>query len=186
MKEVYNMFVVLLILSVITISVISVSADDLNSSNSTDNSTNSTNVTKNLTKNAGIQPMSLSTSISVTPKTADFGNLTADGTEHNITNAATVQVNATNFIWGGGGTLSVRASGDFINGTNSIPLSNFKYECPGNVSKTSFTTDDSPIDQYAPPFIGTIRNTYHINYYLTVPTNTYPGTYSTTIIYTAT
>ena len=182
MRELYSIFCVTLILVILTISMLSVSADNSNSSNITENSTNSTNVTKN----AGIQPMSLGTSISVTPQTADFGTLNADGAEHTLTNAAVVQVNASNFIFGGDGTLSIRATGDFISGTSSIPLSNFAYECPGNVTKTIFTTTNSPIDDYSPPIIGTVRNTYYLKYYLTIPVNTVPGTYSTTNIYTAT
>ena len=186
MRELYSIFCVTLILVILTISMLSVSADNSNSSNITGNSTNSTNVTKNVTNSAGIRPMSLSTSILVTPQTADFGTLDADGAEHTLTNAAVVQVNASNFIFGGDGTLSIRATGDFISGTSSIPLSNFAYECPGNVTKTIFTTTNSPIDDYSPPIIGTVRNTYYLKYYLTIPVNTVPGTYSTTIIYTAT
>jgi hypothetical protein len=184
-KERYNIIFAVFAVIFVIASIFSVYADSSNSSNLT-NSTNTTNITRNLTPDAIIQPMSLSTSISVTPPTADFGTLDADGAEHTLTNAAVVQVNASNFIFGGDGTLSVRATGDFTSGTNSISLSNFAYECQGNVTKTTFTTTNSPIDDYSPPFIGTIRNTYYMKYYLTVPVNTAPGTYSTTIIYTAT
>ena len=185
MKDRYNILFAVFSIIFIVASIFSVYADSSNSSNVT-NSTNSSNITKNITKNAIIQPMSLSTSISVTPPTANFGTLDADGTEHSLTNAAVVQVNASNFIFGGDGTLSVRATGDFTSGTNSIPLSNFAYECQGNVTKTTFTTVNSPINDYSPPIIGTVRNTYYLKYYLTIPVNTAPGTYSTTIIYTAT
>jgi hypothetical protein len=189
MKDLLKIFLVLFFISLLTFSSISVFAEDLNISNQT-NDTNATNSTTNGTKNVAsdgiIQPMSLTTSISVTPQNINLGTWPADGTEHTITNAATVQVNASNFIFGGDGQLRVRASGDFASGTNTIPLSNFKFDCPGNITKTTFTTSDIVIDDYSPPFIGTIRNTYHINYYITVPPGTYPGTYSTTIIYTAT
>ena len=184
-KERYNIIFAVFAITFVIASIFSVYADSTNSSNAT-NTTNTTNVTQNLGGNAIVQPMSLSTSITVTPDTVNMGPWDADGAEHYISNAATVRVRATNFIFGGGGTLSVRATGDFTSGTNSIPLSNFKFECPGNVSKTQFTTSNSQIDDYSPPFIGSITNTYHINYYLTVPVSADSGTYSTTIIYTAT
>lgn len=184
-KDRYNILFAVFSIIFIVASIFSVYADSSNSSNLT-NSTNTTNVTRNLTQNAIVQPMSLSTSISVTPQSVSMGPWDANGDEHYVPNAATVQVNASNFILGGDGTLSVRATGDFTSSTSSIPLSNFKYECLGNVSKTLFTTTNSQIDSYSPPIIGTIRNTYHINYYLTVPVGVDSGTYSTTIIYTAT
>ena len=196
MKELLKVFFVLFFISLVTFSTISVFAEDssnfdqLNGVNNT-NSTNSTNSTnKTVTGNAIIQPMSLLVSVTVTPGNVDFGHLVAGGSEGTITNAATVQVRATNIIFGGGGELSIRSGGAFTRGTdtsNVIALNNFKYECPTvSLNKTAFTTTNSEIDQYSAPFIGTVRKTYYMNYYLTVPAGTTPGNYNTTIYYTAT
>lgn len=179
MKEGYNIFLVILILTVITISILSVSADDLNSSNVT---TNSTNVTKNVTSKA-IQPMSIWVSVNVNPSTIDFGNLAADGTTHSYTSATNVTVGAI----GTTASLYVNASGDFKNGTNTIPLSNFAYGCPDSdpvITQNQFATTNTLIDSFSYFIISS--KTYHMNYFLTIPVNTNSGNYSTTITYTAT
>jgi hypothetical protein len=186
MKEMLKIVVILLFLSLITFSSISVFAENAYNSNQT-NSTNDTNVTNKttnatVTNNAVIQPMSLYVSLTISPSTTvNFGTLTADGTEHTFTGATTAHVTS----WLGNGGLYVRSSGNLISSTNSIPLINLKYDCPGYASKTQFSTTDSLIDQYNSGLFG-YDYTYTMNYYLTVPTGTYPGTYNTTIIYTAT
>ena len=189
MKELLKIFFALFFICLITFSTINVFAADTVISNQT-NSTNSTNTTKIVTKNAVVQPMSLSVSVSVTPESVDFGNLTANGGENTYANAAIVQVRAFNFIFGGGGTLSVRADSAFTminDNSKTIALNNFKYDCPTvSLGKTAFTTTDSEIAQYSPPFIGTVRKTYYLNYYLTIPYGTDPGNYTTTVYYTAT
>ena len=164
-------------------SVCAVSSNSLNSSNVT-NSTNSTNVTKSVTNNAVIQPMSVFISLDVSPTAVTVTNLMADGTERSIgTTTAHVQ------SWLGSGNLYVSSSGDFISSTDNIPLSNFKFECTNSnpvVNKRSFTTSDYSISRYSSGLLTPYDYTYNINYYLTVPVGTAPGTYTTTITYTAT
>lgn len=194
MKELLKIFLVLFFISLITFSTLSVFAEDSDTSNQTNdtNETNKTNeINKTVANDAVIQPMaSTSVSINITPQSVNLGTWPADGAEHTYSGITTVQVHATGW-WGffnTSGDLTVRAKGDFTRGTDiskTISLSNFKYDCPNYVSKTPFTTTDSEIDQYAAGWGG---NTYiyTINYYLTIPTGTDPGTYNTTIIYTAT
>ena len=182
MKERYNiLFAVFSIVFIIT-SIFSVYADSSNSSNAT-NITNTTNVTKNVTKSAVVKPMSIGdVSIVVTPQNIDLGPLAADGSEHAYSGATNVTVNTSLIV---SGTFSVRATGNFISGSNTIPLNNFKYTCPGDINvETPFTTSNQLIDDYS--WNWEWNHKYIMNYYLTIPINTNPGTYSTTIIYTAT
>ncbi len=178
MKERYNIIFMAFIIVFITVNILSVYADSSNSSNST-NGTNSTNVTKS----AVVKPMSIGdVSIVVTPQNIDFGPLAADGSEHAYSGATNVTVNTSLII---SGTFSVRATGNFISGSNTIPLTNFKYTCPGSINvETPFTTSNQLIDDYS--WNWEWNHKYIMNYYLTIPINTNPGTYSTTIIYTAT
>lgn len=198
MEEKYNILFAALIIAFISVSILCVYADDSNSSNSTNNSTNSTNVTKKVTKGAIVQPMSTSsTSIQVTPQEVNMGPWNADGTQHIISNAATVKVHAeAGWFSRKDGYLYVRASGNFVSSTNpssTISLGNFQYRCPGYVdTMTTFSTTDYPIYHYYPdiyfPLLGLYGSdyTFNMNYYLTIPVGTEPGIYSTTIIYTAT
>lgn len=183
MRESYNIFCITLILTILIVSIFSVYADDSNSSNITGNST-STNITKtNVTKNAAVQPMSIWVSVTETPSTINFGSLMADGVEHTYINATNVTVSAVGIT----ASLYVSASGDFKSGSNSIPLSNFKYTSPDSSSTTtkkSFTTSNELVGTYAYLLVGS--KTYHMNYFLTIPEGTEPGTYTTKITYTAT
>lgn len=190
MKELLKIFFVLFFISLLTFSTIGVFAEDSNSSNlindtNSTNSTNSTNTT--VTKNAVVQPMSISTSITVTPSSVNFGSLPADGLEYTYAGVTTVQVSATGLWILTPGNVTVRAGNDFTRGTDTsriISLNNFKYDCSGDsvVAKTSFTKDDVAIDQFYP-----ISNqyAYTLHYYLTIPKGTDPGVYNTTITYTA-
>lgn len=180
MKERYNIIFMAFIIVFITVNILSVYADSSNSSNST-NSTNSTNKTS-MTSNGVVKPMSLTASIDVTPATVDLGTWPADGTKHDYTGATYVTVNASLIV---SGTLSVRATSDFINGSNIIPLSYFTYDCPGYVNtERSFTTSNIVIDDYS--WAWEWNHRYTMNYHLTIPSDTASGKYGTTIIYTAT
>ncbi len=182
MKELLKIFSVLFFISLITFSGMNVFAEDLASSNHMNdtnitNTTNGTNTT--VTSNAIVQPMT-ATGLTVTPTSINLGVWPSDGIEHTYTSVTNVTVTA----WGLTGNLTVRASGDFISGTNRIPLNNFKYDCPGYInSKTSFTTVDSIIDDYT--YLIYYHTTYTMDYYLTIPIGTTPGTYSTNITYAA-
>ena len=181
MKERYNIIFAVFAVIFVIASIFSVYADSSNSSNSTNN-TNSTNVTKNASKSIIVQPMSILSNVEADPATVNFGNLAADGTEYTFTRATTVSVSS---LLGSGG-LYVRASGDFTSGTNRISLSNFKYGgqySGGTISKKAFTTDDEILKSYSGLFHS---ETVYMDYYITVPEGTEPGTYTTTITYTAT
>ena len=189
MKELLKIFFALFFICLMTFSTINVFAEDSDISNQTNstNSTNSTNTTKTVTKNAVVQPMSTSVSVTVTPSSINLGTLMADGLENTYTGAAAVRVRAYSLF--GSGTLTVRAAGDFTKGTDiskTIALSNFKYNCSGYVDKTPFTTTDTEIDTYFSWILGSYDNTYTMNYYITIPTGTDPGIYNTTIYYMAT
>jgi len=83
------------------------------------------------------------------------------------------------------------ASGDLIsinNSSNTIPLSNLKYSIkyespygPIEVPKRSFTTSYYMIWTYT----GRVSVVIPVNYYITVPLYTDPGTYTVTITYVA-
>ncbi|OEC87099.1 MULTISPECIES: hypothetical protein [Methanobacterium] len=181
MKESYNILFAVFSIIFIVASIFSVYADSSNSSNST-NTTNTTNVTRNLTGNAVVQPMSIWVSVSETPTTINFGSLNADGTEHTYTSATNVTVSAI----GLSASLYTSVGGNFVSSSDTIPVSNFKYSCSDAspaISKTSFTTTPTLVDTFSYFLVNT--KTYRMNYYLTVPVNTQPGTYSTTVIYTA-
>ncbi len=191
MKELLKILSILIFISIITFSTINVFAEDSDNSNQINN-TNSTNTenetNKTVTSNAVVQPMSFSASINITPQSPSILNLgtwPADGAEHTYIGATNVTVNAS---WILNGNLTVRAADDFTRGTDTsrtIALSNFKYDCPGYVnSKTSFTTTNSLIDDYS--WNWNWYHTYTMNYYITIPVGTDPGTYNTTIYYTAT
>lgn len=184
MKELLKIFLVLFFISMITFSSISVFAEDSGISNQTNNTNSTKNTT--ITNNAIIQPMSISVSIDVNPSSINLGTLPADGVERTYNGATTARVQAL----GLSGYLYIRAVGDFTMGADTsrrIPLNNFQYSCPEvSADKTSVTTADpgSVIHRYT-YFLG-YDHTYYMNYYLTIPTGTDPGTYNTTIIYTAT
>lgn len=189
MNEYNSTIFTTLLLFTLVISLFTVSADDsktnaIDNLNNDTNSTNSTNNTKsNASVKAPIQPMSVTVTVTANPTSLNFGAVNADGLEHTFTGATTVRVQAL----GLSGDLYVRASGDFINSANAsqkIPLTNFKYDCPGYAAKKPFTTNNELIHHYT--YFLIYDTTYTMNYYLTIPTYTDPGVYSTTVIYTAT
>lgn len=189
MKELLKIFSVLFFISMITFSTIGAFAEDSGISNQTNdtNNTNKTNQTRsNTSVDGSIQPMSVWVELTVNPiPSVNLGTLAADGVEHTYTNVTSVRVRS----WLGNGELRVRATGDFININNAsqtIPLNNFQYDCPGYVTKRSFTTTNYVIDQYNAGLLNIYDETYYMNYYLRVPPPTNSGTYNTTIIYTAT
>ncbi|MBC7100450.1 MAG: hypothetical protein H5T40_02280 [Methanobacteriales archaeon] len=145
-----------------------------------ENETNQTSNKSNTTNNTTVQPLSVWSSVSVTPSTLNLGTVPPDGIERSYQNAATVTVT---YFWAfDDDHLSVRATGDLIGANGSIPLSNLKFST-SNVTKRSFTTTNYIIANYSGPW-GILR--VPMNFYITVPSYTDPGTYSVTIIYTAT
>jgi len=144
-----------------------------------ENETNQTSNKSNTTNNTTVQPLSVWSSVSVTPSTLNLGTVPPDGIERSYQNAATVTVT---YILAFDDHLYVRATGDLIGANGSIPLSNLKFST-SNVPKRSFTTTNYIIANYS-GLLGTL--TVPMNFYITVPSYTDPGTYSVTIIYTAT
>lgn len=192
MKHDKNSILVTILLFALVLSLFVVSADD--SQNDIENDGSGNNTTLNNTTNktgpegladAPIQPMSWSVSLTVNPTSYNMGTIPADGVERSFTGATTARVQATGLL--SSGDLFIRASGNFINGANAsqtIPLNNFQFESPNYATKRPLTTTDFSIHHYT--MFWSWDNTYNINYYLTVPRYTDPGTYSTTVIYTAT
>ena len=161
----------------------------------TSSSANDTNVTNNTTNNTskeitlaarGAFP---SVSLDVT-SSVDLGTQVPDGSE--ISYPSFVQVNASAwelFPQGDNLNVYVRASGDFISGSNNIALSNFKYDgfSNSNLTKTSFTTTNTRIQSWpmGNGLVGSITRSVYGNYYMTIPMGSAEGTYTTTIYYTA-
>ncbi len=143
---------------------------------------NSSNLSLNNSTNRSVQPMSARASVTVSPSTVNLGTLMPDGTEHSYPGVTTVSVTDWGFIFDT--NLYVRASGAFVNTadpSSTIPLSNFKYDNPDTGSKTSFTTSSTLIRTWTSFLI--LNDDVSLNYYLTIPTFTTNGSYTTTITY---
>ena len=124
----------------------------------------------------GVQPLSARVSINVTPTVIDLG-IVDPGTERSYPNAATVIIDHQ-----GVSDFYVRASDDLINADGSrIPISYFRFSTP-SLNPRPFTTENQWISKYPGNNIEIIP----ISLYIMVPPYTDPGTYSVTIIYTAT
>ncbi|MDI9618385.1 hypothetical protein [Methanothermobacter sp.] len=149
--------------------------------------TNNTTVNTTLANQSAVEPLAIGVSLSVNPTNLNLGTIEPDGIEREYYTATNVAIKT------GGGRLrvSVSASGDLIsinNSSNIIPLSNLKYSIkydspygPIQVPKRSFTTTYYTIWTY----VGAVNVVIPINYYLTVPLYTDPGTYRVTITYVA-
>lgn len=182
------------------------SANDTN----TINTTNTTPV-KNVNKMAASQSLTAmadptpgttgtnpSVSISVTPS-VNLGNVIADGSEYSYPSTTHVSVSATEETpWFTSNNdklnLYVKSSGDFISASDSIPLSNFRYDGFSNsgLSKTSFTTDYVKVNSWGFTYTLGLFVRYwsssanvNGNYYLTVPAGSAAETYTTTVYYMA-
>jgi len=141
---------------------------------------NSSAVNKTVKGGGGVQP--LSWAIEVEPSSINLGTVYPDGIERSYPNAVTATVT---YLLDWQDTLSVRADGDLVNTADSslrIPLSSLKFSTP-SLSKRSFTTSDQTIMTYS-GFLNSRSVTMSL--YITVPPYTDPGTYQTTLIYTAT
>ncbi|WP_269889825.1 hypothetical protein [Methanothermobacter thermautotrophicus] len=146
---------------------------------------NSSAVNKTVKGGGGVQPLSLSASIEVEPSSINLGTVYPDGIERSYPNAVTATVTYF-FAWQD--TLSVRADGNLVNTADSslrIPLSSLKFSTP-SLSKRSFTTSDQTIMTYTGGFFLHGSRSVTMSLYITVPPYTDPGTYQTTLIYTAT
>lgn len=143
---------------------------------------NNSSVNNTPTPRGGVvQPLAV-LSLSVEPSTISLGTVPPDGIERSYPNAVTATVI---YFFASDDTLSVRASGALVNTANSsltIPLTNFKFSTP-SLSKRSFTTSNQVIMTYS-GFIG--AQSVPLSLYITVPPYTDPGTYLTTLTYTAT
>ena len=143
---------------------------------------NSSAVNKTVKGGGGVQPLSWASSIEVEPSSINLGTVYPDGIEKSYPNAVTASVV---YVLSSGDTLSVRATGDLVNTADSslmIPLSSLKFSTP-SLSKRSFTTSNQNIMTYSGLW-GSPSVTMSL--YITVPPYTDPGTYQTTLIYTAT
>jgi len=181
-----NTVISLIFLSTLIVSIFTVSADDsiINQTNYSNNSL-SKDLGNSTELDAPIQPMSWGVTLTVNPTSYNLGTIAADGLERAFTGATTARVQAYGLF--SSGDLYVRTSGNFVNVANAsqtIPYSNFQFECPGYATKRAITTTNFSIHRYY--MIWSIDNTYTMNYYFRVPPYTDPGVYSTTIIYTAT
>lgn len=142
--------------------------------------TNQTVENTSKSNNTSVQPLSIGVRVDVEPSTLNLGTIPPDGIERSYPNAANVTVT---YFLALNDRLSVRANGDLVNANGStIPLSNLKFSTP-NVDKRSFTTSDYIILTYSGLWGS---RTVPISFYITVPPYTDPGTYTVTIIYTAT
>jgi len=144
---------------------------------------NSSAANKTVKGGGGVQPLSaIILSLDVEPSSINLGTVYPDGIEKSYPNAVTASVV---YVLSSGDTLSVRATGDLVNTADSsltIPLSSLKFSTP-SLSKRSFTTSNQNIMTYSGLW-GSPSVTMSL--YITVPPYTDPGTYQTTLIYTAT
>ncbi len=165
------------LMTLILVSVLTVFADNNTTNNTTGPSLNNSNVT--------VEPMSARASVTVSPSTVNLGTVMPDGSLHSYPGIATVTVTDWGLIFDT--DLYVRASGAFVNTadpSSTIPLSNFQYDNPTTGSRTSFTTSNELVKTWTSFLI--MQRTVSMNYYLTVPTFTTNGTYTTTIMYSVT
>lgn len=146
------------------------------------------------------------TYLSVTPSTLDLGPALADNSKRSYPAATTIETCAGDFNSFNSLNLYVQASGAMSSGTDTIPVSNLKYDGFGDSSlqKTSFTTAYHRVTSWKTQYnywydvyyvasgisygSGTIYLTpitTTANNYLTVPFGTSPGTYQVNITYLA-
>ena len=173
----------MIVIGLFAVSAVNITNDSANITNITNDSINQT--ISDAPVDAPVQPMAWVLILTVTPRSVNLGTVDADGVERIFTGATTARVRAFNPSHSSG-SLYVSASGDFINSANTsqiIPLNNFQFDCPGYVTKRPFTTTDQLVHHFT--FSWWYDHPYIMNYYLRVPPYTYPGNYSTTIIYTA-
>ncbi|MDI9623888.1 MAG: hypothetical protein QFX38_03255 [Methanothermobacter sp.] len=164
------------VLSLVILFVFVVGAFAVAAENKTTNQSigNESNITNNTIK---IQPLSARVSVNVTPTVVYFGTVPPDGIERSYPNAATVIIDHQ-----GASDFYVRANGNLVSDSGlEIPISYLKFSTPNSPIRP-FTTENQWISKY--PGSGVER--IPINFYITIPTYTDPGTYSATIIYTAT
>lgn len=191
MGEFQNTFFILFIVVIIGSGLFFGSINTSNSANDTNITNNSSNKTNNTT--SGVTPLASgifpSVSLTVTSN-VNLGVRIPDGLESSYPSVSQVDVSGWELFPGGDDlNLYVRASGNFISGSNNIPLSNFKYDGFSNsgLAKTSFTTTNTLVKSWpmGSGIVGSVSDTVYGNYYLTVPMGTTGGTYTTTVYYTA-
>ena len=111
----------------------------------------------------------------------DFGNLVANNVAATFSGNETVKDYSNIPI-----TLSTYASGALSGDSESIPLENMLYSDYGNSSlpDSAFSTTASAVKTWDTPDQGSTPTT-PVTYKITVPWNTKPGTYTTTIYHVA-
>lgn len=111
----------------------------------------------------------------------DFGNLVADNVAATFSGNETVKDYSNVPI-----TLSTYSSGALSDGSETIPLENMLYSGYGNGSlpDTAFSTSASAVKTWDTPDQASTPTT-PVTYTITVPWNTEPGTYTTTIYHVA-
>lgn len=110
----------------------------------------------------------------------DFGNLVANNVAATFSGNETVKDYSNVPI-----ALSTYASGALLGSSESIPLENMLYSDYGNsVPDTAFTTTPSAVKSWNTPDQASTPTT-PVTYKITVPWNTKPGTYTTTIYHVA-
>lgn len=153
--------------------------------NTTENTTAENVTIKNTGNNALIQPMATEASITINPTYLDLGTVEPDGIERSYYEVTFLTASQRGQL-----RLYVYSESDSLMSTDNqeIPVSNLKYSINYNspygpivVAKRSFTTT---------PYLFWQRNgntevEIPINYHITVPPFTDPGTYSIRIMYQA-
>lgn len=110
----------------------------------------------------------------------NFGDLIANNAQATITGNETVKDYSNVNI-----ALSTYATGPLSNGTETISLANMLYSDYGaSVPDTAFTTTPATVKTWATPDQATTP-TVPVTYKITVPWNTKPGVYTTTIYHVA-
>lgn len=192
MEELNNTILIVFIVFIVSLGAFFGSVATSSSANETNITNNSSNKTNDsvviMPMASGFSPqVSLSVSSPI-----NLGTEIPDGLENSYPSITQVNASASEWFTTADDRLNlyVRASGNFINGNETIPLANFKYDGYGNstLPKTSFTTNNVRVQSW--PLGGSwifrsVSRTVYGNYYLTIPMGSAEGTYTTTIYYTA-
>lgn len=192
MEELKNTILIVFIVLIVSLGTFFGSMATSSSANDTNITNNSSNKTNDSVE---IMPMAsgLAPEVSISVSSPiNLGTEIPDGLENSYPSITQVNASASEWLTAADDRLNlyVRASGNFLSGSETIPLVNFKYNGYGNSSlpKTSFTTTNVRVQSW--PLGGSwlfrsVSRTVYGNYYLTIPMGTPEGTYTTTIYYTA-
>ncbi|MEN6292084.1 MAG: hypothetical protein ABFD07_08765 [Methanobacterium sp.] len=121
--------------------------------------------------------ISSSISLSVSPATANFGTVAADGSSYSTQNSITIKSSSDV-------NLYVNVNDPFTSLNSIIPLKYFQYKFNNTGDFKSFSTSPLFLASLHKPSQGG-ADVYPIIYNLTVPVGTDVGNYTTAITYTA-